>query len=321
MFGERATKKFERQRLLDVRSRSLPVKALRLRWAAGALAISIGVVGALFAFWRGGELLVDRWFMNHPRFAIERIEIVSDGIIPLEQIRAWAGVAQGQNLLALDLRRVKRDLELVPLIEAAAVERILPRGLVIRVREREPIARVVLFAARPVDGLLEPVALYLDEHGMVIPPVLRTLNRAAFDAATVHLPTLTGVGTAAFRPGHIVSSGQILKSLQWVRAFQASEMARFARVRAIDLSSENTLLVTTEQGGEITFGLDHFESQLARWQSVRQASVVRGRHLAALDLAVTNYVPAIWHAWQGLTNAPPAVFQPEIPSPYRRKHV
>ena len=45
------------------------------------------------------------------------------------------------NLFALDLSRVKRDLELVPAIESADVERILPHTLKICVTEREPIAQ------------------------------------------------------------------------------------------------------------------------------------------------------------------------------------
>src|SRR5204862_4801699 len=110
--------------------------------AVSALAISAGIVLVLFVSWKGGEYLLDQYVYTNASFAIERIEIQTDGIIPIEQIRAWANVRNGQNLLALDLARIKRDLELVPLVESAAVERILPRQLIIRVREREPIARV-----------------------------------------------------------------------------------------------------------------------------------------------------------------------------------
>jgi cell division septal protein FtsQ len=55
----------------------------------------------------------------------------------------WSGVREGENLLGLDLARVKRDLELVPLIRSAAVERVPPNTLRIRVSEREPLARVL----------------------------------------------------------------------------------------------------------------------------------------------------------------------------------
>ncbi|HTG44235.1 MAG TPA: FtsQ-type POTRA domain-containing protein [Verrucomicrobiae bacterium] len=317
MFGRGDKKKFERQWLLDVRSRSKPLKAVRLRMALNALAISTGIVLVLFVSWKGGEFLLDRYVYTNPAFAIERIDLQTDGIIPTEQIRIWANVQKGQNLLGLDLGRIKRDLELVPLIEAASVERILARQMIIRVREREPIARVTVFSKRAGDGLLQPSAVYLDEHGMVIPPVLRALNTEAFDHATRFLPTITGVSAAAFRPGHIVDSSTVLAALQWLRACQGSEMAGRADIRAMDVSSPAALLVSTEQGNEVTFSYRNFETQLARWRKVHDFAGRRARTIASLDLAVTNYVPAVW---LDRTNEPAAVRPTQI-SPYRKKHV
>ncbi len=318
MLGRGNKKKFKRQWLLDVRSRSGPLRAVRLRMAVGALAISAGIVLVLFVSWKGGEYLLDRYVYGNPAFGIERIDLQTDGIIPTEQIQAWADVKPGQNLLALDLARIKRDLELVPLIESASVERILPRDLVIRVREREPIARVLVFSARAGDGLLEPSAVYLDEHGMVIPTILRALNRAAFDNATRFVPTITGISAAAFRAGHIVQSPYVLAALRWIRAFQQSEMAGHVEVRGIDVSSPGAMTVSTEQGNEVTFGYRDHETQLARWRRVHDFAGSRDRLVASLDLAVTNYVPAV--LVEG-TNGMPALVRPDQPSPYRRKHV
>src|SRR5688572_23063588 len=115
MWGRSKSKKLERQWLLDVRSRSGLLKALRLRMAVSALAISAGIVLVLFVSWKGGEFLVDEYVYTNPSFAIEDLDLQTDGIIPSEQIRAWANVKPDQNLLALDLARIKRDLELVPL--------------------------------------------------------------------------------------------------------------------------------------------------------------------------------------------------------------
>lgn len=316
MWGRGKSKKFQRQWLLDVRSRSGPLKAVRLRMAVSALAISAGIVLVLFVSWKGGELLLEQYVYTNPSFAIERIDLQTDGIIPMEQIRAWANVKVGQNILSLDLARIKRDLELVPLVESASVERLLPRQLVIRVREREPIARIVVFSPR--EGLLEPAPIYLDEHGMVIPPLLRTLNTAAFDNATRFVPTITGISAAAFRPGHIVDSPYVLAALRWIRGFQQSEMTGHVEVRAIDVSSPAAMIVSTEQGNEVTFSYRDFDSQLARWRSVHEYAGRRTRLIASLDLAVTNYVPA---TFLDLTNGPPPLLHPTQPSPYRKKHV
>jgi hypothetical protein len=317
MFGK-TKKKLERQWMLDVRSRAKPLQALRLRLAASALAISAGIVLVLFVCWKGGEYALDRFVYTNPTLAITQVQVETDGIIPADQIRAWSNVKKGENLLALDLSRIKRDLEMVPLIESASVERLLPRDLIITVREREPIARVVVFAPRERDGLLEPSNIFLDQHGMVIPPVLRTLNSAAFDSATRFLPTITGVGSTSFRPGHMVGSAPILLALKWIRAFQSSPMTGHVDIRAIDVASQSSLLVTTEQGNEISFAYRDFPTQLARWRTVHGWGNQRTQVLASLDLAVTNYVPAVW---SNPTNSPPAALRPPQASLYRKKHV
>lgn len=316
MFGKKA-RKLERQWLLDVRSRSKPMQAVRLRMAASALAISTGVVLTLFVCWKGGEYLLDRCVYTNPNLAVRQISIQTDGIIPPEQIRAWSSVREGQNLLALDLPRIKRDLELIPLIESASIERRLPGELVVRVREREPVARVIVFAPRGAETVLEPMSLFLDEHGMVIPPVLRSLNTNGFDAATANLPTITGVGTNSLRPGYFVQSPRMMAALKWIRAYRDSQMLGQVELSAVDIASDTALLVSTEQGNEVSFGYRDFAPQIARWQKIHELGRRRSLSLATLDLAVTNYVPAVW---MEVTNTLPAVRAVQ-PSPYRKRNV
>jgi hypothetical protein len=286
--------------------------------AASALAISAGVVMTLVVCWKGGEFLLDRYVYTNPALGIQRIQISTDGIIPVDQIRRWANVREQQNLLGLDLARIKRDLELVPLIEAATVERVLPGDLIVRVRERQPIARIHVFAPRASDRLLERSAIYLDRHGMVIPDLLRDLNKQAFDDATRFLPIITGVGNTPFRPGTIVGSPQILAALRWVAEFQSSSMVGEVDVQAIDVSSQTSLLVTTEQGNEVSFAYDAFEQQFIRWRQIQHLARTRNQSVASLDLVVTNFVPAVWTE---MTNGAPAAVRVPTPSPYRKKNV
>ena len=84
------------------------------RWRAAGLGLAGVAALGLFAllFWRGGEwLLADAVYQN-PAFAIQRVDVRTDGVIAPAVIRRWAMVQPGQNLLALDLMRVKRDLEM-----------------------------------------------------------------------------------------------------------------------------------------------------------------------------------------------------------------
>src|SRR4051794_40661386 len=148
MFGAKKKKRKDNQYVPDVRKRSGPLRALRLRMAVTALAVSASLVICVFIFWKGSDFLLEQCVYTNPAFAIDRIDITTDGIIPVDQIRRWAGVKAGDNLIALDLARIKRDLEYVPLIESASVERVLPRHLVLKIIEREPITKVSVYQAR-----------------------------------------------------------------------------------------------------------------------------------------------------------------------------
>src|SRR6266403_1179433 len=128
-----------REQVLEVKLRSSVVRAARIRLAAIAFAVTFATVFSVYLAWRIGEWALDTLVYDNKAFAIQQIEVQTDGVIAVDQLRRWTGVKLGSNLLALDLASVKRNLELVPLIQSASVERILPHLLRVRVVEREPI--------------------------------------------------------------------------------------------------------------------------------------------------------------------------------------
>ena len=135
-------RRLERAHVLDVKLRSSQVRAARIRVMAVSLCCLALIVGGAYAVWLAGAWSLNRLVYQNKAFAIEEIDVQTDGIIALDQLRRWTGVRSGQNLLALDLARVRRDLELVSLIQSAAVERVLPHTLRVRVIERAPIAQI-----------------------------------------------------------------------------------------------------------------------------------------------------------------------------------
>ena len=141
-----------REQVLDVKLRSSQVRAARTRLTAISLGAVFATVFGLYLLYRAGEWALDRLVYENKAFAIQEIDVQTDGVISVDQLRRWAGVKLEENLLALDLARVKRDLELVPLVQSVSVERILPHTLRIRITEREPIAQVNVPRPRPNGG-------------------------------------------------------------------------------------------------------------------------------------------------------------------------
>jgi hypothetical protein len=313
---KRKNRRFERGHILDVKVESRQLRSMRVRLAAKILARLFGTVTVLFLLWRGGDWVLSEFVYKNPAFAIQNIDIETDGILPKAQLRACAGVKLGDNLLALDLNRIQRDLEYLPWIQSAAVERVRPNTLRIRVIEREPVAQTVLFEPSS-ESKPRSILFYFDAEGHVMLPLeAHRVEASTFGFDT--LPMLTGVAGVDLRPGHQVESRQIQAALQMITEFSRSPMLGLVDVTSVDLSVPAVLQVATSQGATITFGLDHVEKQLCRWRLVHDYAGRTGRALATLDLSVSNNVPA---RWLEASAAPLPRPKPLKPSPYKKRHV
>ena len=281
-----------RRHVLNVKLSSEQRRSARVRWMGVAFGTGAVAFLALFLCWRGGDWALQRLIYRNPTFAVRDIVVETDGVIASEQLRRWAGVSLEDNLFAIDLARIKRDLEYVPVIRAAEVERILPSTLKVRVTEREPVAQFI-FAQPKLGGATEMVTYTLDEEGFVMPQVM-AYQRSVPPAANDWLPTITGVAPAEIRPGRRVELPQVLAALRLIVAFERSSLAGLVDFREIYVGSADVLLITTDQRSQLVFGLRNPEQQLQRWRGIYDYGQRRGLQIATADLSVANNVPARW---------------------------
>ena len=319
MWFERKAKnrRLGREQVLDVKLRSSQVRAARTRMGAIGLGAVFATVFGMYLVYCAGEWVLRRCVYENKAFAIQEIDVQTDGIISVDQLRRWAGVKPEENLLALDLARVKRDLELVPLIQSVSVERILPRTLRIRITEREPVAQVNVPRPRP-NGGLELAVYQLDADGYVMLPLDPRQRATPLDQPADSRPVLIGINTAELQPGRRIVSPPVQAALQLIMAFDQSPMAGLDDLRRIDVSCAAALVVTTGQGSEVTFGLADLEQQLRRWHDIFELGQKMGKAIATLDLAVVNNVPA---RWIDSSAVPPVIAKPPKPLRSRKKHV
>jgi hypothetical protein len=233
---------------------------------------------------------LERLVYQNPAFAVKELDVQTDGTIPVEQLRRWTGVHLGDNLLALDLTRVKRDLEMVASIQKASVERILPNTLRVRVAEREALAQISVPKPRVTGGA--EIALFLiDGNGYLMGPPDH-LPTVAGQATPESYPTIAGINPNEIQAGRRIDNPQVRAALDLIVAFEESQMAGWASLKQIDLSHPGVLVVTTGQGGEITFNPRNLETQLRRWRDIFDTAQRASRSIATLDLAITNNIPA-----------------------------
>jgi cell division septal protein FtsQ len=307
-----------REHVLDVKLRSSQVRAARMRLVASAGSVSFAIVFGFYVLWRSGDWVLNRLVYENKSFSIQNLDVQTDGVVAINQLCRWAGLRPNQNLLALDLSQVKRNLELVPLVQSVSVERVLPRTLRIRVVEREPIAQVNVLRQRPGGGI-ETTLFQLDPDGYVMLP-LDGRQRAIppNTAGGESLPVISGLDPRELQPGRSIEAPQLQAALQLVIAFQQSPMAGLADLKWIDITSPEVLVVKTGQDSEITFGLLELEQQLRRWREVFDLGQKMAKAIATMDLAVTNSVPVRWQDPDGLSPATP---KPSKPLRIKKKHV
>ena len=279
--------------MLDVKVRSDQARATRIRLATGVFAVAFGTLFGLYLFWRCGEWALNKFIYENQDFAIEHIDVQSGGNISEDQLRRWSGVKLGQNLIALDLAAVKRNLQMASAIDSASVERILPHTLKIRVTERAAVAQVDVPRAAGETGISITV-FQLDSNGYVMQPLDPQQSIVPLAQMSSSLPFVTGVSVLQLQPGHRIEAPEVLAALKLVAALPRSPMAGLADLQRVDVSSPRVFVVTTVDGSEITFGLDHLDEQLARWREIYDLGQRMNKMIASVDLAVANNVPVRW---------------------------
>jgi cell division septal protein FtsQ len=291
MWGKKRNRRQGRYRLLEV---ELPVgKARRrrvkmiVRWAGGLL----GVAALFLGVWHGGAWVMRVGFYENEIFTVKTIDVRVRGILQPAQLQKMAGVQTSENLFRVDLMRVKRDLELTPLIETAAVERVLPDTLRLRIVERRPIAQVVGYRQQ-ADGKLARQVYWLDARGVVIPPIAPGLT--VQKKQPKWLPLIVGIPPAKLLPGRTVDSPALRSALQLVSRYDLSPMAGLAHLRQIDVSDSRTLGVVTWQGARVTLGLNGLDAQLQRWRQIHDLGRQHHRAVATVDLSIKNNLPVRW---------------------------
>lgn len=302
-----------RVHVLDVKLRSDQVRHARMRFGVLAVSVMLGTGFGLYVLWRAGDWALNQLVYQNPAFAIREVEVQTDGVLAEAQLRRWANVKPGANLLALDLVRVKRDLERIPFIAAVSVERILPKTLRLRVTEREAVAQVSVPWPRAGGGV-DLRVFHLDPEGFVMPPMVRRQRATAMGPPDDSLPVLTLTNLTNVHPGRRLDSASVTAGLRLISEFAASPMAGLVDLRRIDVSAADVLVVTTGQGSEVTFGLQDLDRQLRRWREIHDRVQQMKSSLVSLDLAVPSNIP------MRLVEANPLpVPAPKPPKPLRSK--
>ena len=261
----------------------------RRPWWFKPLLFTVLLTALWFGCSLGWEVARDRWLNRVEALALRQLIVTRDGVLTEDEIRRLAGVQTGRNVLTIDLYSLRERLLRHPRIAEATVRLEFPDTLRIGIRERVPVARVLL----PVAGDVQAYFL-LDDTGHVLIPFERNRAPTEIVEAEAALPLLNGMSSVTFSAGQTVMEPRVLAALKLIAGFDASAMAGITELLSVDIAMPGVLVVLSNQGARVTLAGEDFERQLREWRAVHERALALGRTIGTLDLSVRGNAPLKW---------------------------
>ncbi|MFQ5669328.1 MAG: cell division protein FtsQ/DivIB [Acidobacteriota bacterium] len=204
------------------------------------------------------------WLRTTPWLAITEIEIHATRHADRAKLRDRAARWRGRNLFSVDLEKARTSFLSDPWIAGATIRRVLPGRLVVEIREREPVAVLILH------GNLTLV----DARGATIVPWTRPIG-------SLDLPLLTGLDAAdrAARPFQVRSGLRILDALR------RHDPTWLSRLSDLDLSrSDRVTARFVDEPAPVFLDRTHVTENLDHYSAVREDIHRRIARIGAIDL-------------------------------------
>lgn len=283
------------------------------RWRRGLLAflvvlVACAVVGVALDF-----LFFSPVMLLHP----DGVTIHGARYVTRRQVLDVFDADMGRSVLPIPLDRRLTSLDSIPWVKQAAVERVLPDGLVLQIEERVPVAYV------HAQGDMK----LIDAQGVV-------LNRPA--GANFNLPVVAGLDPSlpdAERASRMRQFADFLQAIETVRSGATAEVSE------ADLSNPDDVQVTLAGAPELAgqgpvvihFGKENFAARYRLFLDDFASWKVRAGNIEQVDLRydgqalitpanplMASAVPAAL----GAAAAPPApAVQPPAPKPVAAKSI
>jgi cell division protein FtsQ len=247
------------------------------------LVIILMVAGTGVGLRFGLSFLLDQTLYQNPRYALAQIDIEPRGHFTPHVIRQAAGLELGQNLWTLDLPRIVHDLEQLPYVSSARVERQFPDRVTIHIQERVPVAKI---SGLNVD-INTRETFYLDRDCIVLTP------RA--DEPDPGLPEIIGLTNAELEPGVRLEQPNLTRALEILDAIDHTPLHTTIDIRTIDLSQPLSITMVTTRDMTINFRLDYVDQQLVRLKEALDYADSKQSTIHSIDLTPNQNVPVTFY--------------------------
>jgi cell division protein FtsQ len=252
-------------------------------WCGLVLAMVLAV-GAALHF--GITFAMNHVLYNNPHYVLSKIVIEPRDRFSERLIRQASGLEPGQNLWTLNLRQITRDLEKLPSVSSARVERHFPDKVTISIKERVPVVKIV---ALNID-LNTRELFYLDRQCVVLKP--------RSGEAVPLMPEIIGLSDAELEPGMKLEQSSLTRALEILDAIEHSRLHTTIDIATINLSDPLSITMVTRNDMSIVFRLDSIDQQLARLLQIVEYPDFQMRQIRSVDLTPDINVPVTFAQYQ-----------------------
>ena len=265
--------------------------------ALACLSVSIPVAMK----WGYGEV-----FFKNEEFVLKTLQIQTDGVLSVSRLAEIANVAAGMNLMGLALGQIQTQIETLPQVEKATVNRELPDRLHLVVRERIPVAwlSVPPLGVRPWDmerGFL------LDEEGHLF----RCLD---LNDGMKSLPVVESFQISDPVEGSQVESEGILAGLKLILESEKRFTEEGLSVREVRVRDEWAVECDYNNSLRVTFGVYDYARGLDDFALILDRMAESGRTLASVNVAAEKNIPVTFAVASAPANGSPAPLGTQQPS-------
>jgi cell division septal protein FtsQ len=225
----------------------------------------------IFGIKEGFELIERKLFSTNPRFEIQHLVISCDGKLSEDRIREYTELSEGTNLFGVQFGDIEKTLTSVPVIESVYLERKLPHTLIIRVKERLPVARISGLKNRKYPFVV-------DRYGVVLPP--------RQSAST--LPLIKGLDNE-LRLGMPVEHQDVENALKIIALCESTGYLRtYVRLESLDLKYSDFIDMRLTGGIRVRMPRFSLKPKLQNLATVIKIANGQGKRVREVDLTLDS---------------------------------
>jgi cell division protein FtsQ len=210
---------------------------------------------------------------------VRQVVVKGNRILSSAYLLSLASVPKNAALFGLNLYEVRQRVLTQPFVKAVAVSRQLPDKILIEVKERAPVASIMVGQTQ-----------YLDANGIVLPPVASQVP--------IDVPLISGIeGLQNLKIGEAVANEEVAEALQVVSSSRNIDTTMYHLISEINMNNgRDIVLYTSDAAIPVYLGRGDIDRKLYTLQNF-WSTVMKSQDPAKLhyiDLRYNDQVIAKW---------------------------